>query len=601
MSGPCQVLAGPGSGKTYVIVQRILYLITVCQVPPSSILVLTFSKAAAAEMQQRFLLKSHHQYPEVSFGTFHSVFYQILKREAVPPPQLISVAFQMGLLQRLWEDVQGNTPAKDEIRALAAAISRAKSDPGVNVSIPFLTGGQFHTICERYDRQLRERGLLDFDDMILECQKLLRSKKELLRRWQQRFPWILVDEFQDINTAQYEILELLAGQRANLFTVGDDDQSIYGFRGAAPGIMRRFLTDHPRAQRVELRCNYRCSQQIITLSQKLIVQNKDRLPKQVIATREAGPAVKKTGFLSAREEYDSMIRELQKMTAGQRSKTAIIVRTHMQGQRIYDALKKAGISCAQEKQFQKQKLGNLFFYETVAGYFKLAAALGTGIIKRKELYLVMNRPERYLPRSIAKAETVTRDDLQKAVRENCATQKALSELLACCDTLRRMKPVHGIKYLRKTAGIERWLQTKDITAKECALLFDTLQREAVTMHSQRELLDLLCDKIRQQYDQSVGRSAPGMTAEKENTIKEGSVHLLTMHASKGLEFDSVFLPDLNEGILPSRQADTPALIEEERRLFYVAITRARDRLWLFYVTGTAQSPVPVSRFLVSLS
>lgn len=581
------------------------------------------------EMQQRFLQKSHHQYPEVSFGTFHSVFYQILKREAVSPPQLVSAAFQMGLWQRLWEDAHGKAPAADEIRALGAAISKAKNNPGEKVSLPSLTEQEFYRICQNYDRQLRDRGLLDFDDMILECGKSLRRRKDILLRWQQRFSWILVDEFQDINSAQYEILQLLAGRSANLFTVGDDDQSIYGFRGAAPGIMRRFLTDYPDCQCIQLRHNYRCSQKIITLSQKLIVQNQDRISKEVIAVREAGKTIEKTGFLSAKEEYAFMIRTLEKMTAAERARTAIIVRTHLQGQHIYEALKSAKIPCAQEKQFRKKDPGGLLFYETVRGYFKFSADLERGSARRKDLYLIMNRPERYLPRTIARHETVTRASMQEAVKGQQASEQALLGLLKCCDVLSIMKPLHAVKYLRKTVDIEGWMQKKGIAAKASSTLFDELALTAASMHSRRELIIWLDQKVSEQYANSSGMISSyvktvGKTVSKtetktdiktdkktdikkdmkadvkdENNEKDG-VHLITMHASKGLEFDVVFLPDLNEGILPSRQADTQALVEEERRLFYVAITRARNSLYLLYVAGTSQSPMPISRFLVSL-
>ncbi len=545
-------------------------------------------------MQQRFLQKSHHQYPEVSFGTFHSVFYHILQREAAPAPQLVSAAFQIGLLRRLWEDVHGNTPTKDEIRALGAAISKAKSNPDAKYTLPLLTEQEFKLIRQRYDSQLRERGLLDFDDMILECGRLLRRKREVLRRWQQRFPWILVDEFQDINGSQYEILRLLAGESANLFVVGDDDQSIYGFRGAAPGIMRRFLTDHPACRCIQLRHNYRCSQRITSLSQKVICQNHDRLSKEVKAVREEGREVEKMGFLSPEEEYAFLIRELEKKPKEELLQTAIIIRTHLQGQRIYEALAKAKIPCAQESLYKQADTRSLLFYETVAAYIRFSADLGRGIVRRKDLYLIMNRPERYLPRSIASGETVTRQQMQEAVRNTPASASALAGFLSCCDSMGKMRPAYALAYLRKTTALESWMKTKGISPADAAALFDSLKEKARSMQRQQELLDYLQAQIQACYNRQENKALPAVQR------TEQGVHILTMHGAKGLEFDTVFLPDLNEGILPSRQADTPAMIEEERRLFYVAITRARERLFLFYVTGTKLQPVPVSRFLVSL-
>ena len=329
-----------------------------------------------------------------------------------------------------------------------------------------------------------------------------------------------------------------------------------------------------------------------------MTQNHDRLPKEVIAVREAGETIEKMGFLSAHEEYEFMIRVLKKMKPDEQSRTAIIVRTHLQGQRIYDSIAKAEIPCAQVNQYKKKEAGNLFLYETVAGYIKFSLDLRRGSARRKDLYLIMNRPERYLPRAIAHGETVTKMEMQESVKGRSASENALSGLIKCCDILSAMKPVHAVKYLRKIIDTKGWIQTKGISAEEAALFFDELQHAAMSMQSQQELLSWLWSKIIGQYDQ--GAKGPVVHGKSKMQNQTGGVHILTMHASKGLEFDNVFLPDLNEGIFPSRQADTPAMIEEERRLFYVAITRARNRLWLMYVAGTDQSPVPISRFLVSL-
>jgi superfamily I DNA/RNA helicase len=234
-AGPCAVIAGPGSGKTFVLVERIRCLIEERGVDPSSILVLTFSRAAAAHMRRRFLLSCPH--PETVFGTFHSVFFRILQASSATGLRLIDPAAKQDYLRHLCSLPLPFLPEKTTAEELQLVISRYKNGLPCRQSWA-------PSLVEIYDAYLEGRGWLDFDDMILRCVRLLQAKPDLLAAWRERFRWILVDEFQDVSPAQYRALQLLAAPSDNLFVVGDDDQSIYGFRGTDPLIMQRFLSDY---------------------------------------------------------------------------------------------------------------------------------------------------------------------------------------------------------------------------------------------------------------------------------------------------------------------------------------------------------------------
>ncbi|MDE6184516.1 MAG: ATP-dependent helicase, partial [Lachnospiraceae bacterium] len=279
LSGPAQIIAGPGSGKTYTIIQRILYLIRHHQIRPDRILVITYTKAAAAEMKERYEKESANDQKyigNVHFGTFHSICYHILRQCGFARyDSLIKESDKRKLLQIILNNHGLSSECTyDSITNLLNSISHMKniseSAPGgfkSNVDVPF---EEFLRIKEEYDRYLREQELLDFDDMILQCYELLSKKQELCRKYQDLFQYILVDEFQDINMPQYQLLKLLAQPGNHLFVVGDDDQAIYGFRGATPGIMKQFLNDFACGKQILLTENYRSGKKIVKLAERMI-------------------------------------------------------------------------------------------------------------------------------------------------------------------------------------------------------------------------------------------------------------------------------------------------------------------------------------------
>ena len=294
-TGPCEVIAGPGSGKTLVLTEHILYLIEHEHVPPSGILVLTFSRAAAAQMKERFSVRSQGRFRDVRFGTFHSVFFYIL-RESTGRNYALLTAFQREkILSQLilnYYDDPKERPAAEELEKML----RASSNTGEDAE-------KIRCIQRDYRSYLRENRFIDFDDMILACRHILTRHAQVREYWQKQFRAILVDEFQDVNAEQYEVLRLLTDGRG-LFVVGDDDQSIYGFRGSSPSIMQRFMTDFPGAVRIFLGFNYRCSANICKAAGIMIRENRIRIEKAVQAVCPPGDRVVLTGLKEDRQQLD---------------------------------------------------------------------------------------------------------------------------------------------------------------------------------------------------------------------------------------------------------------------------------------------------------
>lgn len=619
--GPCEVIAGPGSGKTFVLVERILCLLLEQGIPPSQILVLTFSKAAALQMQSRFQKRirelflsedpcspdslSADSFTEVTFGTFHSVFLSILKASSVQRMSILDNSRSRKLLSSLFERYYGRLPQNEELTDLSALIARAKASgeiPGQN---------SFQRLLEDYETYLRENSLLDFEDMIGRCLKLLRSDPELLSSWQKRYRYFLIDEFQDINREQFEGIQLLAGDAANLFVVGDDDQSIYRFRGADVRLIIDFPDYYPGTHVIHLNINYRSYAPIVRCGQQVICKNRMRLSKEAIAARQlpdphavsivsSGPAfpgflpdgvcVKLSSYETEKAEYLQLCDVFRKMTSEQRQSCAVIVRSHSQMQGLLRILDKEKISyrllqggpsgAGGKRKNSRLTKKTADLLSLIRSYYVVSEELSRGTILRRDLFAVMNHPERFLLRSRFQKDRYSKDELLSLCQRGSGEQKALGRLCRDLRTMERLSPVHSLRYLSQVIGTGEdrkiWERLFALSASytgipELRLMLERLSPEALWN-----------------------------TEAEDGSEENDGILVLTMHASKGLEFDTVYLPDLNEGIFPGRRAVSAEAIEEERRLFYVAITRARDRLHLMYLRGNRNNPRRPSRFLESL-
>ena len=616
-SGPCAVIAGPGSGKTFVIVERIRQMIRETGIPASSILVLTFSRAAALQMRERFLESGPSSGRELNvvFSTFHSFFYGILRESLPRKVSIIDAGARRKYLQHLCDmktdqvhkPDQGSIPGlprgtgPEELQQL---ISRFKN--GMTCSQPWV-----HELVREYDSYLEGRGWIDFDDMILQCCRLFREDPDVLQKWRSRFRWILVDEFQDVSVTQYELLRLLAAPSDNLFIVGDDDQSIYGFRGASPHTIQRFLEDYcsdtdetcaeKRNSRIFMTSNYRCGRQILEASAAVIRENTDRIDKDFRSGSGKEGEFSLRPFSRKDQQYLFIAGQLLEMSEDEREHSAVIFRTHAGTRRFLDVLAQKGISFRQEGSSRRAQLPSpgCDILGDILSYFTAAADLQGKGVSRSDLLRIMNRPERFLSGRFIRGDRLGREDLLMHAGYERAS---IEELVADLSLLQSLSPAWGLRYLLDSVGYREFAKSILPQAQE---LLNEIEQAASEQRSGlnwlsclRELSAKAGQADAQGHDEH-GHDENGHVLGSDNAGKKG-VRILTMHACKGLEFDTVYIPDLNEGNIPSRRSFTEDHLEEERRLFYVAMTRAKNSLTITYLQGTPDRPAAPSRFLAPL-
>ncbi|MCM1039151.1 MAG: ATP-dependent helicase [Ruminococcus sp.] len=610
-AGPLQVLAGPGSGKTFVLTRRIRYLIEHDKADPAAILVITFTKAAALEMQQRFGRLMKENCPPVSFGTFHAIFYHILKQNGqYRQYTLITETEKRKLLLQILKMPQSALlSGNDKIEYLLRAISRLKNtetiqdketaetvksgkeNPQTSTDGPF-SEEELHRIYEEYGRFMEEFHKLDFDDMALHCLRMFKECPQILTLWQKRYQYIMVDEFQDINPVQYEIVKLLAAPQDNLFIVGDDDQSIYGFRGARPDIMRRFMVDYPQAGQLLLDVNYRCHEQIVESSLKVITENQNRFPKAIQAAHREGAGLILQPFADREQLYEALLNELKDYTdktePERLAETALIYRTNYECSLLAEKLLVCGIPFVMKEQIKSRY--DHFIIKDILAYLTFAA----GERRRDIFHLFMNRPLRYLRKDCATHDPVDLRELLAYYQDDTSMQEVSRRLFYDLERLAAMRPHLAIRYIRKVIGYDDFLKAnhEKETYDKLMEIADDFQAQAKQFAGFEELNDYIsqCRTLIRKKTENLKS-----LSEKE----KNGIRLMTMHASKGLEFDRVYLPDINEGKVPSRASVTKDAVEEERRMFYVAMTRARKELHLLYCTGE-NGKDRASRFLSPL-
>ena len=583
------VLAGPGSGKTSVIVERTAYMTGEGKIPSSSVLVVTFSRAAAVEMKERFLKFTGQSSTQVTFGTFHGVFYGILKQAYnLTSANILSEEEKNGILRELALNFGGELASEgDFTEEIAKEISMVK---GNRISLEHYYSSccpdeVFRQIYGAYGNMLRERRKLDFDDMLLSCYELFDKRKDILRAWQQKFRYILVDEFQDINQLQYDIVRLLAEPENNLFIVGDDDQSIYHFRGARPEIMLNFTKDYPGAEKVVLDVNYRCSKRILDSAMKVIGRNKTRFQKELSTPNQEGEPVRLCEYANPREEYLSVTAELRKrLEQGENlENTAVLLRTNQEAEGLIAAFMERQIPFT-----MKEKLPNLFQHwicRNLLAYMRFAQ----GERSRKLFLEIMNRPNRYISRdAVVSGREISFEQLRDFYKDKDWMCDRLTTMETHLRILKGLPPYAAINFIRKGMGYEEYLQEyalyRKIKPEELGEIMDRLSESAKGMNTLKEWEEYIEDYTRKLEEQ----------AGKQK--KEG-VQILTLHGAKGLEFDRVYILNVNEGSIPYRKAVLAPAVEEERRLFYVGMTRARKFLTLCYVKKQYEKEREPSRFL----
>ncbi len=590
LDGPMMVLAGPGAGKTFVITNRVSHLIEEHKVPAEKILVVTFSKAAAIEMKERFEdMTAKGKYP-VRFGTFHSVFFQILRiAYHYDAKDIVTPALKYRFLEETLREVDFPVEdTKEFLEDIEKEISKVKGD-GIDINCYYSANCPeqvFRDLYNGYQEKLQKHRVLDFDDMVVYTYQLLTARPDILARWQQQFQYILIDEFQDINRLQYENIKLLAQPENNLFIVGDDDQSIYGFRGARPDIMLAFPKTFPKAKQVTLGVNYRCSSQILMAAGKLIAHNKKRFDKKLTAFhgRLEGVHIKRYQDLLA--EADDIVRKIQEYDIPY-EEMAVLFRTNMQMRILAGKLMEHNIPFS-----MKDHLPNMFdtwMARDILCYIELAL----GDRSREKFLKICNRPVRYLSRGAFDTPEVTFGGLKSYYlrKEQPWMLERISDFENEIRSICTMSPYSALHYIRKGIGYDDFLRSygeeRNVNPDDWLEILDEIQETTRECKSLSEWLAFV---------ESYGEKLEELQQEQKGQKQEG-VSFMTMHGAKGLEFQVVFVPTLNEGVCPYRKAIGAGEIEEERRMLYVAMTRAKKHLQLSFVKERFRKSVEVSRFL----
>ncbi|MDZ7361727.1 MAG: UvrD-helicase domain-containing protein [candidate division KSB1 bacterium] len=627
--GPALVLAGAGSGKTRVLTHRIAYLIERKGVRSENILAATFTNKAAQEMHERLRrlvsvgLSRHSHHDGLWVGTFHSLCARILRQNAgrlgfTPQFSIYDSEDQLGLIRQIISALDIShpnlTPGYVHYR-----ISRVKNGQALMAD----SGDQRDEIVARvyalYQQRLRENNAMDFDDLLIYPLELFRQHPDILAGYTQRFRYILVDEFQDTNRAQYVLLQALAGRSRNVFAVGDDDQSIYRWRGAEVRNLLDFERDFPDCKVFRLEQNYRSTRNILEAAHSVIAHNRHRLPKKLWTQREAGAPV---ALIEAENEFHEAQIILDKITeaisyhngaqtGGSRTGVvhsysfrdfAILYRTNAQSRVIEDTLRRAGIPYV--------IVGGLRFYERkevkdVLAYMRLATNPADAISLRR----IINYPLRGI------GETTIQKLEEFARANNLTLYHALSRVgeIAAIKTGLRNKVLEFYEFINRYVCLKTELSLLEWAN---ALVDATGIIRLLKSENAQERIDNIRELLNSihEYNQQVPNATIEGYLERVSLItdidtwdeKSNAVTLMTLHSAKGLEFPIVFITGLEEGLFPLIREDTvDADLEEERRLFYVGTTRAKEKLFLSHACwrnrfGNETKSCLPSRFLEEL-
>ena len=591
--GPCLVLAGPGSGKTLTIVNRVKYLIEKQKVRPEEILVVTFTRFAAAEMKSRLCLVMGKRDLPVTVGTFHGIYYGILKwAYRMNQENILSETEKYQILRGVINKERMEIfDEEDFIQDIAAEIGKVKNNriPLEEFVSEKCSADAFRNIYRNYEQHRKELKKIDFDDMLVLCYELFRARPDVLAQWQKKFRYVLIDEFQDINRIQYDVIRMLAQPENNLFVVGDDDQAIYGFRGADSELMLGFGKDFPDAKQILLGMNYRSTANIVQNSLKLIENNVERYSKKLEANREGGSCLHIQEVKDPVEEAEYVLEEIQKCKENgiKEEEIAILFRVHTDARAVVEAMVERKIP------FQmKEHLPNIyehFIAKDIMAYFRLA----TGARHRQEFLQIMNRPKRYLGRDSVAGAKASFEDMRKFYCDKDWMIDRIDQFEWDVKMLMKMAPYAAIQYIRKRIGYDDFLKeyafTHQINRSDLNEVLAEIEEAAKAFSSVEEWFAHV-----EEYTETL------KVKEKERNRPRPGVRLMTIHASKGLEFKQVFLIAANEGRIPYQKAKTDKEIEEERRLFYVAMTRAKDFLKICYVKIKNGKEVAPSRFVDEL-
>jgi len=637
-AGPVLVLAGPGSGKTRVLTHRVAFLIKEQHVPPWRIMAVTFTNKAAREMKERLRqLIGEASLHELTIGTFHATCARILRREAAylgitNDFVIYDADDQLNVVRRAIKDLDLNDklyrPAP-----MRAAISQAKNEliTPANFPVPTYKDEVTRRVYTRYQELLQQSHALDFDDLLMQAVLLFRDHTDVREKYQQRYQHILVDEFQDTNSAQYELVKLLTGEHQNVFVVGDEDQSIYSWRGADFRNILRFKDDFPEAETILLEQNYRSTQTILDAARGVIDRNVQRTPKALWTEKSGGPRITLYEAYDESEESSYVVDEIRRLAARgefQPGDCAIMYRTNAQSRALEEAFVRKGM--------RYKLVGATRFYERreikdVMAYLRLIH----NPFDQVSLQRVINVPARGIgPKSLdhldrwATGKNIPIYSALQVLREQMSGPGVAQADPDNSSSVARTHPAERIPFDSRSANaLVAFLDLLDslIGLRDRLNVFDLLE-EMLKRTGYEDYLKDGTPEGRERWEnveelKRVAAEYQGLQpAESLTTFLEqvalvsdvdnldgqtDAATLLTLHAAKGLEFPVVFIVGLEEDTIPhSRAKDDPDQLEEERRLAYVGITRAKERLYLVYAFrrtqyGSSELREP-SRFLADI-
>lgn len=591
--GPMMVLAGPGSGKTYLIVKRIEYLIQEAKVRPEEILVITFTRYAAKEMRERFIRQIKGPKCPVTFGTFHGIYYGILKwAYGLNSSNIFSEKEKYGLLKEITNTIELDIEdEQDFLQGIAAEIgiiknNRMELETFESENCPNDAFREIFTIYEARRKKLRK---IDFDDMLVLTYELFTKHPDILAKWQNKFRYILIDEFQDINKVQYDVIRMLAEPENNLFIVGDDDQSIYKFRGARPEIMLGFPKDYPQTKQVALELNYRSTKAIIDGAGRVIHYNTSRFKKHISTENEQGHNIHVQEVRDPIEESKYVLEQIQ--DANKRgvpmSEIAVLFRTNICARTMVETMMEYNVPFS-----MREHIPNIyehFIGKDLQTYLRMAL----GSRKRSDFLSIMNRPKRYMSRECLPSGNVSFEELRSFYCDKEWMQDRIDQFDVDLRMIQNMAPYGAITYIRKRIGYDDFLKEyadfRKMNLEDLKEIIQEIEEKAKQFQTIEEWFSYI-----EEYGEELARQA------KYSETAEDAVTLLTMHGAKGLEYDTVMIIGANEDIVPYKKAVLPEDMEEERRMFYVAMTRAKKRLYITYTKEKNGKEMLPSRFVHEL-
>lgn len=600
IDGPCMVLAGPGSGKTRVITYRIANMVVNKNIKPTSILAISFTKASSIEMKNRALaLSNDFRMNKVTYGTFHSVFFRILRYfENYNIESILDEKTKRIGLKSILKGLNIENADDDEtIGQVINEISYVKNElmDRKDFKSEVLTNDEFIKVYNFYEEYKQQMNKIDFDDMLIKTYELLKYNKAALDRVRSVYRYILVDEFQDINKVQFEALKLIANPNNNIFVVGDEDQSIYGFRGSRPDFLLEFEEYFSNTTKVLLDINYRSKGEIIDIANRLIEKNTNRYEKVIKCGQGNGAKVNYVSPEDSEEEAVYIAKDIkdkiQEMYT-EYTDFAVIYRTNIQSRALVDVFMDMRIPFV-----VKDSIVTIYDHwaaQDILAYLRI----GVNPNSNKDWIRIINKPFRYISKDNLNLIKDEQDFINSLINKcdlHPKQVKTINDLDIDISYVKGLNPKNAISYIRTTLDYDRYIldycANRKIKTNGLIEILNELESSATNFKTIQEYLD------------HIERVKSELVDNKNNKETDGVI-FTTMHSAKGLEFKNVYIIGANEGTIPHEKSydiddeeKKNDQIEEERRLMYVAITRAEENICISSPVNKYGKRVSKSRFV----